>query len=149
MGTAKKTNYCGKKRVPVDKEIKALSRQIKQQAIELGADVVGIAPIERWETPPPFDTDKVRVYPQSGYKPTDLMPTARSVIVLGMGQLTSVIESNLSDAKTTYPYGNFGYVHPNRTLNAVCFELARWLEKRSCRTLPLGPIIGARFNNLL
>lgn len=133
--------------MPHSEEIGVLTEQINQYAAELGVDVVGIAPIERWDTPPPFDSKKIHVYPHSGYKPTELMPTARSVIVLGMRQLIGVMENNLSDAKTTYAYGNFGYVHPNRVMNTVCFKLARWLEKNSWRTLPLGSSIGSRYNH--
>jgi len=133
--------------MPPNGEIRVLTGHFNQLAVELGADVVGMAPIERWDTPPPFDSKNIHVYPHSGYKPTELMPTARSVIVLGMGQLIGVMESNISDAKTTYAYGNFGYVHPNRVMNAVCFKLARWLEKHSWRTLPLGSIIGSRYNH--
>ncbi len=125
----------------------ALTRQVKQRAIELGADVVGVAPVERWETPPPADTERVPDYLPTGYGPTELMPTGRSVIVLGLGQLAGVIESDVSDAKTTYAFGNYGYVHLNRTLNSICVDLARWLEARSSRTLPLGPSMGGRYNH--
>jgi epoxyqueuosine reductase QueG len=128
-------------------KIEGLAQQMKQRALELGADLVGVAAVERWETPPPFDAARVFDYRPSGYGPTDLMPTARSVIVLGIGQLAGVMESNVSDARTTYAFGNFGYVHLNRVLNSICFDLARWLEARSHRTLPLGPVIGSRFSH--
>jgi len=124
-----------------------LTRQLKQRAIELGADVVGVAPVERWETPPPAESGRVLDYLPTGYRPTELMPTGRSVIVLGLGQLAGVMESNVSDAKTTFAFGNYGYVHLNRTLTSICFDLARWLEARSCRTLPLGPSMGGRYNH--
>ncbi len=123
-----------------------LTRQLKQRALELGADLVGVAPVERWEIPPPPDVERVPVYPPTGYGPADLMPSGRSVIVLALGQLSGVIESNVTDANTSYAYGNYGYVHLNRALNSICFDLARWLEARGCRTLPLGPSMGGRYN---
>ncbi len=126
---------------------RTLTRQLKQRALELGADVVGVAPVERWEFPPPPDVERVPVYPPTGYGPADLMPTGRSVIVLAIGQLGGVIESNVTDAKTSYAYGNYGYVHLNRALNSICFDLARWLEARACRTLPLGPSMGGRYDH--
>ena len=126
---------------------KALTRQVRQRAMELGADVVGVAPVESWGIPPPSDVERVPVYPPTGYGPTELMPSGRSVIVLGIGQLAGVIESNVTDAETTYAFGNYGYVHLNRALNSICFDLARWLEARGCRTLPLGPSMGGRYNH--
>ncbi len=125
-----------------------LTRQLKQEALELGADLVGVAPVERWDTPPPLEVQGVPVYPPTGYGPADLMPSGRSVIVLAIGQLEGVIESNVTDAATTYAYGNYGYVHLNRALNSICFDLARWLEARACRTLPLGPSMGGRYNHI-
>ena len=48
------------------------STAIKAAALSFGADVVGIANIERWEA-----------YAPAGYRPTDLLPGARSVVVVG------------------------------------------------------------------
>ena len=125
-----------------------LTKQVKQRALELGADIVGVAPVDRWDVPPPPDVERIPVYPPTGYGPAELMPTGRSVIVVGLRQLDGVIESNVTDAKTSYVYGNYGYVHLNRELNSICFDLARWLEARACRTLPLGPSMGGRYNHL-
>ncbi|MEE9325191.1 MAG: hypothetical protein V3U90_06550 [Dehalococcoidia bacterium] len=123
----------------------ALTRQLKQQAVALGADLVGVAPVERFETPP-FDEDKVHGYPPTGYEPSELLLGTRSIIVLGLGQLTGVMESAVADAETTYAFGNFGYVHLNRTMNNITYALARWLEARSWTTLPLGAALAARFD---
>lgn len=48
------------------------STAIKAAALSFGADVVGIANVERWEA-----------YAPAGYRPTDLLPGARSVVVVG------------------------------------------------------------------
>ena len=45
---------------------------IKQAALRFGADVVGIAPVERWDE-----------FVPEGYRPADLLPGARSVVVVG------------------------------------------------------------------
>ena len=45
---------------------------IKSKALSLGADVVGIAPVDRWDE-----------YVPEGYRPYDLLPNAKSVIVVG------------------------------------------------------------------
>ena len=54
------------------KESAASSDFIKSKAISLGADVVGIAPVDRWDK-----------YVPEGYRPYDLLPNAKSVIVVG------------------------------------------------------------------
>ena len=49
-----------------------LSRRVKDVAINAGIDVIGIAPVERWADAAP-----------EGHRPADILPGARSVIVLG------------------------------------------------------------------
>lgn len=49
-----------------------LERRVKEAALGYGADVVGIAPADRWDD-----------YVPEGYRPYDLLPGAKSVIVVG------------------------------------------------------------------
>lgn len=49
-----------------------LAGRLKEFAVKAGADVVGIAPVERWGKDVP-----------EGHRPDDVMPGARSVIVVG------------------------------------------------------------------
>ena len=124
-----------------------LTRELKQQAEAMGIDLFGVAPVERFETPAPFDEEKVLSYTPSGFGPTELLPGVRSVVVLGIRQLTGVLESAVADPETTYAFGNFGYVHLNRTMNTVTYTLAKWLEDRSWTTLPLGSALASRFES--
>lgn len=124
----------------------ALTKQTKRQALKLGADVACIAPVERFVDPPPFDEENIHVYPHTGYEPTELLPGARSVIALGIGQLTGVLESTVNDAKTTYPFGNFGYWFLNHRLDQISFDLSGWLEERGWPSLPLGEFSSSRFS---
>lgn len=48
------------------------TRQVTEVAINAGIDVVGIAPAERWDDAAP-----------EGHRPADILPGARSVVVLG------------------------------------------------------------------
>ena len=48
------------------------TREVKEVAINAGIDVVGIAPAERWDDAAP-----------EGHRPADILPGARSVVVLG------------------------------------------------------------------
>ena len=123
-----------------------LTQQVKKTALELGADLVGVAPVERFEVPPRFNEDKLYGYLPTGYQPTELLPGAKSVIVIGVRHLSGVLESNVTDLDTTYAFGNFGYVHINRVLNTLSFDLGRWLEDRSWTTLPLGAAGAYRFD---
>ena len=53
-------------------EPEQLADRIKEFALGAGADVVGIAPVERWDKDVP-----------EGHRPVDVLPGARSVIVVG------------------------------------------------------------------
>ena len=134
-------------RVAGDVKGKTLKDRLKQWACELGADRVGVSSIERWNDPPPFDAARINVYPHSGYLPTDLMPSALSVVVVAVRILDGVADAMTSPWRTTGVQGNFGYVHLNRLLNDITFGLARWLENLGYRTMPLGYNIGSRYNH--
>jgi epoxyqueuosine reductase QueG len=122
------------------------SAALKEKAYELGAGRTGIAPVDRWNEPPPFDTTRVAVYPHSGYLPSELLPSAQSVIVFAVRQLDGVMDFTTTPSKTTGPQGNFGYVHLNRRLNDIAFGLASWLEDQGFRALPLGSAGWSRYH---
>ena len=132
--------------MPTAKDVKALTDCVKQKALQLSADVVGVAGVERFETPPPFDEEKVSPYPPTGCAPAELLPGARSVISLGLGQLMGVMESSSCHAKTTYTFGNYGYWLLNHRLDQISFDLARWLEEKGWPSLPLGEFSSCRFS---
>ena len=48
------------------------TRRVKEAAIDAGVDVIGIAPVERWDDAAP-----------EGHRPADILPGARSVVVVG------------------------------------------------------------------
>ena len=81
---------------------------VKLKATELGADIVGITPIERFDVLPRSDKLKIPNYLTTSESITRLLPGARSVIVIALRQLTGIMEANVSDVETTYPFGNFG-----------------------------------------
>ena len=55
-----------------DGEAVLLGQRVKEAALGYGADVVGIAPTDRWDD-----------FVPEGYRPYDLLPGAKSVIVVG------------------------------------------------------------------
>jgi epoxyqueuosine reductase QueG len=125
---------------------KPLTDSAKQKALELGADIVGIAPVERFSALPGSDEVELPNYFTTAKSITNMLPSARSVIVIALRQLTGIMESNVSDIETTYPFGNFGYWHINCSLSSICYDLARWLEDQKWTTLPLGPALAVRFH---
>lgn len=101
-------------------------------ALELGADVAGVAPVER------FAVEGNGSYLPTGFAPAELLPGARSVIVVAARVLDGVLASALEPLDTTFVYGTFGYVHVNRRLGALTYDLASWLEQSGWPSLPLG-----------
>ena len=108
-----------------------LSTQVKEYTRQLGADVVGIAPVERFAPAP------------EGYKPTDLMESARSVIAFGVCNLPAVV-----DASPSYVYSKMGYYFLNRYLDRIAYELARFLDDRGWLVLPLGAAQALRLETI-
>ncbi|MCC6533139.1 MAG: epoxyqueuosine reductase [Burkholderiales bacterium] len=129
-----------------DERADGLSAAIRLEARKLGADLVGIAPVERWDDPPPFDAAAVHVYPHSGYRPAELLPRARAVIVVAVRYLDGLMAHLTTGARTTSLQNNFGYIHLNRRLHQITYELAHRLEDGGHAALPLGYNIGSRWD---
>lgn len=123
-----------------------LTVELKRHAADLGADLVKTAPVTRWDDPPPFDAERVHVYPHSGYRPSELMPAAQSFIMVAVRLLDGVVDTTTTACRTTGVQGNFAYVYLNRRLHDITYGLACWLEERGHRAVPLGYNIGARFD---
>lgn len=96
------------------------SNVVKERARELGADIVGIASVDRFEDAP------------EGYKPADLVPGAKSVISIGIRQLRSYLEK----APSTL-YFMFAYRQKNDYINHICWGIARLLDKEGYYALPI------------
>lgn len=114
-----------------------LTREVKEFALGLDIDLVGIASVDRFR------------YAPEGHRPTDLLPRARSVIVMGFRLPLGALEA----AKRGYDglrhapqiYGVHAYqVVPNLRLLFAANAIAKFLEKRGYITMPLpsGPLGG-------
>lgn len=113
-------------------------------ASHLGAVETAIAPTERFRKNDVGAVDDSCSYASTGYAPEELLPETRSVLVAAVPIPNGVLESNLMPLDTTYAFGNFGYVHLNRLLNSITYEIARLLEDRGYSSLPLGACGAAR-----
>jgi len=102
-----------------------LTEETKTRARELGADLVGIAPVERFASAPR------RMSPQG------LLPGARCVVVCAIHHLDAAVE--LSGEPTPHQVGAYGSQSwgQNAMLDDISFQLARFLEEKGHRALAI------------
>ncbi len=96
-------------------EATALKEEINKYCLDQGADIVGFAPVERWdemnEVPPDF-------------RPRGLWEPARTVIVAGISMPLPIVETTPSYLhKETYDAAN-------RFLDGLAFNLVRYLNRK-------------------
>ena len=95
---------------------------VKAYAIQLGCDLVGIAPVERWKYAPKELTPKAH------------LPDAKSVIVVGIHHPDASVE--LGGEPTSQDIGPF-QIGMIPKLEEITYRLARFLEERSYDAYPL------------
>jgi ferredoxin len=106
---------------------RALTDEVKAVATEMGADLVGIAPVERFAEAP---------LPAS---PLGHLPGARSVIVAAIHHPDACVE--LSGDPTVHDMGAYGPIQGdmNMKLGSIAFAIGRLLERRGHPTMPIVP----------
>lgn len=95
---------------------------VKQAARELGADLCGIAPVERFKQAP------------KGFHPCDVLPDCQSVIVLARRFLNSTLFT-----ASTIPYTDVRN-ELTRQMDKLAIELAYILESRGVLAVPINAI---------
>lgn len=110
----------------------SLTDEVKKHAIEeLDMDYVGITGIDRLSGAP------------EGYRPTDLLPGAKSVIAMAvrlpLGAVQAVFRAHVDGLRHAQCiYSTHGYsLSPNLHLNHAAYMMARFLEKKGYITTPL------------
>ncbi len=102
----------------------SLTGDVKSLALELGADLVGVAPVERFDGAPEL------------YHPQGLLPQTESVISIAIRHLHGLLVPQKNRVEH-YPYQTYGYGWlSNIRLNWVAFEVARFLEDQGYITCP-------------
>jgi epoxyqueuosine reductase QueG len=100
-----------------------LTNMIKALAVELGADLIGIGPVERWKNAP----ERLR--------PEAHLPGAKSVIVVAIHHPDAVIE--LGGEPTPQDQGPYEIqIDMNWKLDYISFNIARFLEKKGYEAIP-------------
>ena len=101
-----------------------LSGRIKTYAREIGADLVGIANVERWRNAP------LRMSPQG------IMPQARSVVVMGLHHPDGCIEmGGREHPQIIGPYAI--QYHMNSFLDRMSRQMGRFLEGTGHQAVPI------------
>lgn len=101
----------------------SIEQSIKDQAQNMGMDLIGIAPVSRFEGAP------------EGTHPADFLPGCKSVISVGVRLADGVIQTifrNFEDGKPRAQgiYGAYGYtIAPNFHLLYSVYALAQFIER--------------------
>ena len=101
-----------------------LTQKVKAGALSLGADLVGIAPVERWRNAP------------SRLSPQGIFPEAKSVVVMGIHIPDACVELACPDHPQNVGPGAIQGTISNR-LNFLAFRLARLIEAEGFRAVPI------------
>ena len=107
-----------------------LTKNVVDKLLEWGADLVGIAPVERFALAP------------EGHKPTDFMPECRSVISVALHifkGMADVWGEYDKPGKTITPYLFYGYGLTNLESSRMVNRMAKLLEYQGYKTLCFMP----------
>jgi len=110
-----------------------LTKGIRELALEREMDYFGVTPVERLAGAP------------EGWRPTDILPGAKSVVVMGIriGQGVRHVQRKVNlNARTSGRYGLFvyqvyGYNILNDKMNLAAYALGKVLEKEGFTTVPI------------
>jgi len=97
-----------------------LTKEVKGRIQDRNVQLVGIAPVERFEGAP------------VGRHPKDILPTARNVIVAAVHVLDSVYDLPY----TRYEYTNQFFILNSR-LNSMATDVCEFLESKGYRNIPI------------
>ena len=102
------------------------SQEIKEAAKRLGADIVGIGSIDRWEGAP------------SQMDPRQIMPRAKSIIAMGFrvfrGSLRGIEEGTYFSNYSAMGYGGITYLYMPMTV----INLSKLIEDEGYEAVPMG-----------
>ena len=96
-----------------------LTGELKEFGIAMGAETIGVAPVERFAPAP------------VGFHPTDLLPGAKSVVGFTVPQLAGYCENTPNNSYTQY-----GYIFKNLYIDRIAWEIARFLDNHGYWALP-------------
>ena len=101
-----------------------LTAQIKDKCRELGADLVGIAGVDRWANAP------------VEHSPQGVMPGARTVVVCGIHFLDAPTELG-QEADVRVPGPALSEMDASSSLEYLAYRLAKYLQGRGIAAIPI------------
>jgi len=101
-------------------------------AKKVGADLVGVAPVERFAGAP------------EGHKPEDILPGARSVVAMAKRIPLPIVKS----IPSLY-YDRFGYHDLNAHLRELTYNVSVFVEDQGFEAFPLDPSIEDKAREVL
>ncbi len=101
-----------------------LTALTKQKAFSLGADMVGVANIERWQNAPLL------------MSPMGLMPNGKSVIVCAIHHTDGMIE--IGGEGSPHHQGSYSFQYfMNAQLDAISYNMGRFFEDQGYKAIPI------------
>jgi epoxyqueuosine reductase QueG len=88
-----------------------LTKKLKELAIGIGVDLIGVAPIERFAGAP------------DGHKPQDILDGARSVVSVALNALEGTFSTNI------FHVYQLSYALLRNRTNEISYQLAKFLER--------------------
>ncbi|OGV31249.1 MAG: hypothetical protein A2020_01340 [Lentisphaerae bacterium GWF2_45_14] len=120
------THYIKQFKLKMDKEKKMNSTQVKEKVREAGADLVGIASLDRFKDLP-AESNPLSVFPQ-----------CKSVIVVGRRILRGAFRGVEEGTNFGSTYGCFGHSYlENQFLSKTIYDVTCYLEKEGIEAVPL------------
>jgi len=110
---------------------KSLKNEILDKCQELGIPLVGFAPVERWETPPPELPQKFETWIPKDFWPQSIYPEAKTVIVIGLPVQLPILET----APSIYYHALYNTV--NSLLDEKAYQIANYLTDKGYPSLYL------------
>ena len=103
---------------------KLTAADVKAKAKELGADLVGISPMSRWEGAPKQNDARY------------IFPRARSMVVLAFRIPRGVLRG-VEEGTRFIDYPSMGYASINQIQGTMClWKLTRWMEDHGYEAIP-------------
>ncbi|HOK56112.1 MAG TPA: 4Fe-4S binding protein [bacterium] len=101
-----------------------LTRKVKKFVLDNGADLVGIAPVSRWEKAP------------IKHSPKGIMPESKSVIVAGVHFLDANTEL-AAEKDPRFPGPGYSEMNASVFLQSLGFKIAKFLQDMGFSTIPI------------
>lgn len=96
-----------------------LNEEIKARVLSMGADLVGIAPLERFNGAP------------KGFNPIDIMTQAKTVVAIAKKMPNQLVYGNLATAYTNTSQTLL------RKLDEIASDIAIFIEKKGSQAIPI------------